>query len=97
MTKRQIERAVKNAVNYSVAADPDAYQAAIACCRGWYQRAIVAGSARMSGADLTGKASNWGGRYRESRCNLLARMTRAGVKWSIRTGVHGRKILVIGA
>ena len=51
---------------------------------GDYQRSLLTGSARWSGADLKGKASKWGARYRQSRDAawdlLAAEATRRGYR-----------------
>jgi len=69
---------------------------ALALCGGDYQRAIVLGQARLSGADLKGKARKFGARYAASRKAILSRMTDAGIPWAETRGEHGKRILVIG-
>lgn len=56
---------------------------ALALCRGTYQRGIVLGRYRLSGADLKGKAKEYGIHYAKSRHNLLARLQRAGVAFGV--------------
>jgi len=74
---------------------PDAFEVALTCARGHYQRALLHGWQTWSGADLTGAASRYRGRYATSRDNLLRRMTRAGVPWAeVRVG-HGRRRCVV--
>lgn len=53
---------------------PSALTIALSHARGSYQRDVVTGAARWSGADLRGKASRYSGRYAESRRNLLGRL-----------------------
>lgn len=48
-----------------------------AAARGHYQRALAAGRRAWSGADLQGKASDFGGHYMRSRAALLARASAA--------------------
>ena len=57
--------------------------------RGDYQIAILTGRARWSGSDLSGKAREWGSRYRASRINLLARLRQAGHVCEIRDHKNG--------
>lgn len=82
---------------YSIVADQSALTAALALCRGDYQRNLLRGVESLSGSTLKGKARNWGGRYAEARRNILARMTGAGIAWCERKGDHGKRILVIGS
>ena len=68
--------------------------------RGDYQIAILPGRARWSGSDLSGKAREWGSRYRASRMNLLARLRQAGHVCEIRDhkNENGRimRVLFVG-
>ena len=52
---------------------------ALALARGSYQRDVVTGRARLSGADLKGVAKKWGARYAASRSSILARCRAAGI------------------
>jgi len=52
----------------------EATDEALKRCRGEYQRDIVLGRASLSGADLKGKAKDFGGRYAESRKTILGRL-----------------------
>ena len=64
--------------------------------RGCYQRDLLTGRARWSGADLKGKARRFAGRYAASRRGLLNRMTDAG--YSVRTvylGSHGLRTVEV--
>lgn len=45
--------------------------------RGRYQRAILTGQARISGADLKGRARKWGAHYRRSRESAIRRFNEA--------------------
>jgi hypothetical protein len=76
---------------------PEAETAALALCRGTYQRDLVLGCESLSGSTLKGAAKKFGGKYARSRADLLARMTAGGVKWSEEKGERGARILVIGA
>jgi len=65
-------------------ADKAALRAAAAPhARGDYQMSILFGRARWSGADLTGRARRYGGRYYASRHNLFARLRAAGIDATI--------------
>lgn len=83
-------------MSYSKIVCEDAYRAALALCRGHYQEAVIRGSEALSGATLRGRARAYGARYRESRENLLSRMSAAGIPWREERGKHGKRILVIG-
>lgn len=63
----------------AVEAREDAETLALALCRGWYQKQIVTGAARLSGSDLKGKARRFSGRYAASRAAILARLDAAGL------------------
>ena len=76
--------------------DENEYQKALKCARGVYQRAFLTGSENLSASTLRGKAQDYSSRYKESRGNLLSRMTCSGVKWSEKTGENNKRILVIG-
>lgn len=64
---------------------------------GDYQRALLRGEARWSGADLKGKAAKWGLQYERSRAHLVARLQRAGYRVEFRrgTGHEGPLMCVI--
>lgn len=79
---------------YAVCQDDDAYRRALALARGSYQRALVEGTAALSGATLRGAAKRWGGRYARSARALLIRLRAAGLGDEIRAK-HGRRVLVI--
>jgi hypothetical protein len=70
---------------------------ASACARGSYQRDLLEGDARWSGADLAGKARSYGARYHESRENLKKRLLASGLVYLEATiGRHRKRILLIG-
>lgn len=71
---------------------------ALSLARGCYQRAIVTGRARLSGADLRGRARKWSASYARSRAALLRRL-RADARLVVREerGAHGLRILTIEA
>lgn len=48
-----------------------------ACARGQYQRWLLDGREKWSGASLRGRAREYGARYAESRSNLLSRIHEA--------------------
>jgi len=82
--------------------DEDALDTALTLAHGMYQENLLRGYEALSGAGLKGKARQYGVRwvcskqYEESRNNLLARMTAAGVPWCEIKGKHEKRILVIG-
>ena len=83
--------------SFSVVADPEAYDLAMTLTRGEYQHNVLAGVEALSGSTLTGKAARYGSRYAESRRNLLARMTAAGIAHGQVRAAKGKRVLVIGA
>ena len=69
-----------------------------ACARGCYQRALLAGRARWSGADLKGRASKWGAHYAGSRKSLRGRISAIpGIAVRERRGPHGLRVIVIAS
>jgi hypothetical protein len=72
-----------------------AYELAVECARGRYQRNLLAGREALSGSTLQGTAKKYGVHYAVSRSNLLARVRRAGVDVSERRGPHGKRVLVL--
>lgn len=78
----------------TIYASDDAKTRALACARGNYQSALLAGVARWSGSDLKGLAKQYGGRYHESRAALLNRLVRAGlrVQFDVITGPRGGRM-----
>lgn len=76
--------------------DDAAHDAALKLARGSYQRAILTGWARLSGADLRGKARKWSGGYARSRDAIVARVRAAGIPITEARGAHGLRYLVIG-
>lgn len=64
---------------------------------GTYQRALLLGQARWSGADLRGRAARYGGRYAASRANLRARLEKFGYEVVEIRGDHNRRIVRIGS
>lgn len=82
---------------YSKILCENAFERAIALCRGTYQENLIRGIEALSGATLRGNAKQYWARYRASRENLLARMTEAGIPWREERGEHGKRILVIGS
>jgi len=78
----------------TIYASDDAHDRALACARGCYQRALLDGLARWSGADLQGRAKKYGGRYAASRDSLLARLRGAGlrVRFDVTAGPNGGRM-----
>lgn len=74
----------------------DAFDRALALCKGPYQENLLRGLEALSGATLRGKAKTYWAQYRRSRDNLLARMTQAGIPWREERGKNGKRILVLG-
>ena len=81
---------------YSKILCEEAFEQALALCRGRYQENLIRGLEALSGATLRGRAKAYGAHYKRSRENLLARMTAAGIPWREERGPHGKRILVIG-
>lgn len=68
-------------------------------CKGVYQENLLNGSARWSGADLKGKASEYSSSYAESRSNLISRL-KEKFDFDLYMGYHpenGKKQLLISA
>ena len=94
---RAIDQMLTTLGRWTVVLHCDEYDAALACARGSYQRALLQGRESLSGSTLRGKASRYGNKYALSRDNLLRRMTDANVEWcEHRTLRSGRRVLVIG-
>ena len=81
---------------YSKILCEEAFEQALALCKGQYQENLLRGIEALSGATLQGRAKQYWSQYRRSRENLLARMTRAGIPWHEEKGPNGKRILVIG-
>lgn len=74
----------------------EAFERALKCARGCYQRNLLRGVENLSGSTLRGVARAYGAHYARSRARLLARMTAAGVPWSEVREKRGARILVLG-
>lgn len=74
----------------------EAFEQALALCKGTYQENLIRGIEALSGATLQGRAKQYWARYRQSRENLLARMSEAGIPWREERGPNGKRILVLG-
>lgn len=74
---------------------PIVREAALALCKGAYQRALVEGSESLSGSTLRGKAGRYSSRYRQSAESLIHRLRMAGLYVSERVTTKGARILVI--
>ena len=70
--------------------------AALPLALGCYQRDILTGAARLSGADLRGRAKRYASRYSRSRCAILNRLTAAEIPWRVEVQEHGLRMLVLG-
>lgn len=81
---------------YSKILCEEAFERALALCKGRYQEDVIRGIESLSGATLRGRAKQYGAQYKRSRENLLKRMTEAGIPWREERGPHGKRILVIG-
>lgn len=82
--------------SWTIIRDQEMYDRACALAKGCYQQNLLDGRENLSGSSLRGKAREYGARYRESRQNLLERMSVHGVAWSEQIGQHNARILVIG-
>lgn len=82
---------------YTYYTSEDAMNAALRCARGHYQEALLHGEALWSGADLKGKAKQYGVSYHRSRENLLARLEAAGLQpvTLYLNRQHNRRVVVI--
>jgi len=76
--------------------DPAVLDAALALCRGTYQRDLLMGREAISGSTLKGKARSYSGRYRQSAQQLLSRCRNAGLPITEEVQDHNRRVLVIG-
>jgi hypothetical protein len=77
---------------------PDTLEHALRRAAGPYQENVLHGLDDWSGASLRGKARQYGGRYAESRRNLLHRLTAAGLQvMEVRLGAHGRRDMIVAA
>jgi hypothetical protein len=71
------------------------------CARGPYQRELLKGRARWSGAGLTGMAKTYGASYKRSRASLVERVKAkaaelgATVRWAGGTAHEGPLRLVV--
>ena len=72
---------------------PDTLQIALHCARGDYQRSLILGRARWSGADLRGKASQYGAQYKRSRTTLRSRLRAAGLLVREVRGEHNLRVV----
>jgi len=70
--------------------DPTTY------ARGCYQRELIRGRRRWSGADLAGAARSYAGRYARSRAGLVARLQSHGITCRWAHTAHDRFVLVVG-
>lgn len=95
MTKPEFDALCKTNPNLIVT-DEEAYNLAFRHVRGCYQAALLLGREPLSGAGLAGNARSYGYHYAQSRANLLARLTKAGIPWGEAQGIRGKRILVIG-
>lgn len=72
-------------------------EAAFACARGSYQRALLSGHEAWSGSTLRGAARAYSGKYRESKNHLIERMDDSDIPLCWRRELFGGRItLLIG-
>lgn len=83
-------------MHYSKILCYEAFEQALALCKGTYQENLLRGIEALSGATLKGRAKNYWKHYKASRENLLSRMSEAGIPWREERGRFGKRILVIG-
>jgi hypothetical protein len=83
-------------MKWAIHKNETAVAAALALCKGCYQRDVVNGYEALSGSTLRGKARRYGGRYAASRDALLARLRAAGVPVGEERQARGKRVLVIG-
>lgn len=83
-------------MSYAIHRDECAVAHAHSLARGRYQHALIDGVEALSGATLRGRAKSYSGRYRDSACNLVARLRENGVLVEECRGPHGKRMLVIG-
>lgn len=67
--------------------------AALALCEGSYQRGLVLGGRKISGADC---GARYGGSYAASRASLRAKLTAAGIHNEVAKAARGRCVWLIG-
>ncbi len=77
--------------------DADALVIARQVARGSYQESLVEGRSRWSGADLSGAARKYLGRYADSRRALLAKCREAGLEARLVEGANGRLVAVLSS
>ena len=83
-------------MRWTIVTEQEEFEAAMEETRGSYQRDFLRGFENLSGSTLSGKAKKYRGHYAESRRNLLARLTAAGICWGEVRGTHNKRLLVIG-
>lgn len=88
---------VKNAWKYNTLVSPSLLPFLLPLARGYYQRDLLRGDARWSGADLCGNAKKWGASYARSRANLLQRIEKKGFVVTEIRGPKNRRIVKIEA
>lgn len=81
---------------YAIIHSQAVLDAALALCRGCYQRDILLGRQAFSGATLRGRAKTYSGRYRTSALSIIARCQAAGLPVWEETGSHGKRLVVVG-
>lgn len=81
---------------WTIVKDTSAQERALTLCKGCYQTNLILGRENLSGSTLSGKARDYGYRYKQSRKNLLKRLTENNVPWQEQVGDHNKRILVLG-
>ena len=83
-------------MSYSIINNKEVFDAAMKLARGSYQRDLLLGRERLSGAGLRGTAKSYIGKYRQSGQNLLARCQANGLAVKEIIGKHNRREILIG-
>lgn len=80
---------------YSIIKNQETLEKALKLCKGVYQRNLLMGRERLSGASLQGRAKSYIGRYRQSGQNLLKRLQANGLNVTEVIGKHNRREILI--
>jgi len=73
-TWKAVPEGVNPCLSYSTSPSEDEEKELLKCAKGSYQKALVAGRQRWSGADLRGSARKFSAKYARSRVALLRRI-----------------------
>lgn len=80
----------------TIFADSKTQKKALGLTRGRYQRSLIEGRARWSGADLQGTAKSYNGKYATSRENLINRLRKSGIPVLKTNGKNNRIVVIFG-